>query len=77
MSRDWNAFVASHLFKSERCRPWVRRKELAHKLIYGKIRFTDFEKTEMDTERPLAYIAGRYSRCSNQRQFVIELVIGC
>ena len=62
MSRDWNAFVASHLFKSERCRPWVRRKELAHKLIHGKIRFTDFEKTEMDTERPLAYIAGRHSR---------------
>ena len=76
MSRDWNAFVASHLFKSERCRAWLRRKELAHKLVHGKIRFTDFEKTEMDTERPLAYIAGQYSRISNQMKQV-KFVIYC
>ena len=67
--------MASHLFKSERCRAWLRRKELAHKLVHGKIRFTDFE-TEMDTERPLAYIAGQYSRISNQMKQV-KFVIYC
>ena len=60
--------MASHLFKSERCRTWLRRKELAHKLIHGKIRFTDFEKTEMDTERPLAYIAGQFCQMDALRR---------
>ena len=57
--RDWNGFVASHLYESERCRAWLRRKELAHRMVHGKIRFTDFDKTEIDMERPLAYITGQ------------------
>ena len=59
MCKEWNSFVANHLYKSERCSVWLRRKELAHKMVYGKIRFIDFDKTEIDTERPLAYITGQ------------------
>ena len=59
MCKDWNGFVAGHLYESERCRAWLRRKELAHRMVHGKIRFTDFDKTEIDMERPLAYITGQ------------------
>ena len=42
-------------------------KEMAHKMIRGKIRFTDFDKTEIDTERPLSYIAG-ISTCNEAKR---------